>query len=271
MSRRLSWALALLLALMPAAAHAQSGQSSGASNEVPPPTKSMEIKSNAPQAPLSSYARGGDYTVAAGPGNPDVPVSPNAVPEKRMSGGEALNKTYEATDTTVDALSEFAPDKNNSQLTKTTNARNAATNVLTTFNVVTSGTEKIKKGDYAGAAQDVAEAAGAEIVNQCVDRAFDAAVAAACAPTLAASPAAYAACVAAAKIAKYCIETALDTDVGESAVKGAKTLWANQVQAFKQQQAAVQAANAVMSGGTAGCHPGHDEAAHPGGCHDYSR
>lgn len=264
---------ALLLLLAPAAVAAQGAQKAyvgegggGQASNVPPPP-AMEIKTRGQNAPLSSYPMDGDYTVALGPGKPDEPSAVPPPAKQPMTVVQGGTKTYRATEKVIEVGTSFAPDPNDAALKKTTKGLEHGSKVVSVVDVMSSGYSNAAKGDYAAAGQDIAEAAAAEIINQCADRAFDAAVTAACAPT---GPYAVP-CIAAAKIAKYCVETVLDTDVGQTAVSVAKSAWSEQVATYKRQQAAVAAAQAAISGGSGPCHPNHNETAHPGGCHDYSR
>lgn len=235
MSRRLSWALALLLALMPAAAHAQAGQSSDASNEVPPPAKK-------PAPPtVDDIADAGETTL------------------------EFQNLATETAD-------KFAPDRaSRASLKPLRGTLDSGLKIIDGANAASNIYDASQSGNASDLKRAVIREGGAMLIDKCVDAVINSA----CATTGPGAPA----CIIGAQTVKTvgeaaagksfgeaCMDKYLElTDMPEDFKAVAPTNWKK----TRAEYVDYISKNPPNQPGQAGCHPDHNEAAHPGGCHDY--
>lgn len=235
MSRRLSWALALLLAVVPAAAHAQAGQSNGASNEVPPPAK----KPTPPTA--DDIAKAGETTL------------------------EFQNLATETAD-------KFAPDRaSRAEIKPLKGKLNEGLDVISYANAASNIYDASQSGNASDLKRAVIREGGAIIIDKCVDAVINTA----CATTGPGAPG----CIIGAQTVKTVGEAAAGKSFGEACMDKyleltdmpddfkavAPTNWKK----TRADYVDYISKNPPAQPGQVGCHPGHDEAAHPRGCHDY--
>lgn len=262
MKRGLARIGAVLLLLVPAIASAQGAQKASvgdggggsadfvyqeATSDVPPPTKPKPLGTeDVADAAKGTYSFGGVATEAADKFAPTRQIRSEMAPAGKIvkAGGTIIN--------TVDGVAKVAD---------------------------TYATTKLEKGEDA-ARQEATKVATREAAAMLIDRCVDTAINVACATTGPAAPG----CIVGAQVVKTCVEVATGKSIGQRAAEGfqelmesdspegvgataAPTEWKSKHQDYVDYISAQQPAQSQQ----VGCHPGHDEIAHPKGCFDYTR
>lgn len=238
-------------------------------------------------APAAVAAQGAQkgYVGDGGGGQATNVPPPPVNTESSMSVGGAMSKTFSATKSIIDVGLSVSPGSvvdgkfvpSDGMVTKTTGALKTGSNVIKTAKVLSSGYDAASYGNYAQAGKEIAKAATAQVIDECVDKV----IAVTC--TALTTPAGALPCTAAVKLVKFCAETLYKKTLGQafvnagedyigsdpepdSATTNGDTVRSTNWSESRKEYVDYNSKNAPAS--QAGCHPGHDELAHPGGCFD---
>lgn len=223
----------------------------------------------AAQGPQKAYVgEGGGSNVPPPPAKPKPLTSEDAV--------DAAKGTYSMGGVLVEGADKFAPDR----MTRAANAPvkklvGTGSTLISTAESAGKVLDSYQDGGIEAAGRTLAKEGGAMLVDRCVDAAINAA----CATTGPGAPA----CIVGSQLVKTCVEIATGKSIGQrvverveeyydepdSATTNGDTVGSTSWSESRREYVDYISKNAPAS--QAGCHPGHNEQAHPGGCFDYTR
>lgn len=231
-------------------------------------------------APATVSAQGAQkaYVGEGGGGQASNEVPP-AKPKPLTSEDlpEAAKATYSMGSVAVEAADKLAPDR----MTRAANAPvkklvGRGSTAMSTLDSAGKVVEAYQDGGMQAAGKAMAREGGAMLVDRCVDGLINAA----CATTGPGAPA----CIVGAQVVKTCVEIATGKSVGQRVVEGMEEYLEPEADSATENGDAVRSNEWSNShkeyvdyiskkapASQAGCHPGHNETAHPGGCFDYTR